>query len=193
MTLDECLDEQFKLRYKAEYSARYHRRRAAFLSNLDTSLTLITIMAGASTFGDLVVGSPGWLAKLGAALVTLISLLQVILRLAPQAAAHAQWLKRCTSLLADQTLTTVPTQADIQRWTHESTAIETECVGELRALVYDCEDAAARAMNIPDRQHKNPSASAPFHSSGYVSAGIPAGPRRSTSVAAETVSYSSTH
>jgi hypothetical protein len=111
-------------------------------------------MAGASAFGDLVAGSPGWLAKLGTAIVTLISLLQVILRLAPQAAAHAQWLKRWAALSADQALTSVPTPLDIQRWTQESIAVETECVGELRALVYDCEDAAARAMNIPGRQHK---------------------------------------
>lgn len=154
MNPDQCLDARYELRYKAEYSARYHRRRAAFLGNLDTLLTLITIMAGAAAFGDLVAGSPSWLAKIGAAVVTLISLGQAILRLAPQAAAHTQWLKRWAALFAEQTLTTEPNPTDIKRWLQETVAIEAECVGELRALVYDCEDAAARALGISDRQHK---------------------------------------
>lgn len=152
MTEDEILDCRYRLLYKAEYSARYHRRRAAFLSNSDTFLNLVTIVAGASTFGDLVSGSPGWLSKLGAATVTLLSVAQIVLRLGARASEHAQWLKRWTALHSDISLESSPDLADIRRWTEEQTAIETECIGELRALCLDCENAAARFMSIPNRQ-----------------------------------------
>jgi len=59
--LEEC---RWQLLYRAEYSSRYHRRRAAFLSNLDTLFTLVTIVAGASAFGDLMAGSPRWVPPL---------------------------------------------------------------------------------------------------------------------------------
>ena len=152
MTPDDCLDLQYQLRYRAEYSTRYHRRRAAFLGNFDTLLTLLTIAAGATTFGELMSGTPGWLSKIGAAAVTLMSLAQVILRLGPQASAHVHWLKRWTELQTSIILTRCPTPNDIQQWTVLATTIETECVGELRALCRDCENIAARVMNIPNRQ-----------------------------------------
>lgn len=132
----------------------YHRRRANFLTNFDTILTLITLAAGASAFGALVADSPSWISKIGAALVAFISLAQVVLKLAPQGAAHAQWLKRWQSLQSEIVLTSLPTLEQVERWTREKDAIETECVGELRALTFDCEDATARAMGIAGRQHK---------------------------------------
>jgi hypothetical protein len=140
--------------YRAEYSARYHRRRATFLTNLDTLLTLVTIVAGASAFAQLVTGAPGWLSKLGAATVTLISLAQVILRLGPQGTAHAQWMKRWMALQTTMGVTVEPKPEDVRDWTMEQAAIETECVGELRALRIDCEDITARVMAIPGRQHR---------------------------------------
>lgn len=153
MTQDELEDCRWQLLYRAEYSSRYHRRRAAFLSNLDTGLTLLTIVAGASAFAELVTGSPGWLSKIGAALVTAISLAQVVLRLGPAGTSHAQWLKRWSRLYAEISLKTSPYKDDIRRWTEERVNVEEECIAELRALVFDCEDASARALNVPGRQH----------------------------------------
>lgn len=154
MSPEQCLDLQYELRYRAEYSTRYHRRRAAFLGNLDTVLTLLTIAAGATTFGELVAGSPGWLSKAGAAAITLMSLAQVILRLGPQAAAHTHWLKRWTEIQTATILTTSPQPEDIRGWTVAATNIETECVGELRALCIDCENVAAQVMKIPNRHRR---------------------------------------
>lgn len=153
MSPDELLDCRWQLLYRSEYSTRYHRRRAAFLTNLDTLLTLVTITAGASAFGDLVAGTPGWVAKLGAAVVTIISIAQVILKLGPAGIMHTAWLKRWNSLHTDLSLNTDPNAADIKRWTIEKATIEEECVGELRALCIDCEDATARVLHLQDRQH----------------------------------------
>jgi hypothetical protein len=97
-------------------------------------------------------GTPGWLAKAGTALVALISIAQIVLRLGSKASAHEKWLQRWNSLQSEMTLNTGPEEADIKRWVDEKTELETECVGELRALCWDCENAAARVMDLPGRQ-----------------------------------------
>jgi hypothetical protein len=152
MTQDEAEECRWQLLYKAEYSSRYHRRRAAFLKNLDTLLTLVTIIAGASAFGDLVAGSPGWLAKLGAATVTVIGLCQAILQLGAAGMTHTQWLKRWSRLQASISLNTAPSAVDVRQWTEERVAIEEECVAELRALTLDCENVAAKVLGVEGRQ-----------------------------------------
>lgn len=152
MTDEEIEDCRWHLLYTAEYSSRYHRRRSSFLKNTDTLLTLVTIVAGASAFGDLVAGSPGWLAKIGAATVTIIGVVQAILQLGAAGTTHAQWMKRWGRLHATISLNTKPTKADIRLWIEERTAIEEECVVELRALALDCENTAARVLGIEGRQ-----------------------------------------
>lgn len=152
MTEDELLDCRFEQLYRADYSARYHRRRATFLSNLDILLTLITALAGASAFADLVSGSPGWLAKIGAAAVTLISLSQVLLRPGYHGQCHVHWLKRWSAMSSDIRLKPMPTAEDVARWIRESATIEEECIGELRALRIDCENISSRVLRLPGRQ-----------------------------------------
>src|SRR3546814_20639430 len=85
MTPEELSESRWELLYRAEYSTRYHRRRSAFFRKLDTFLTLVVITAGASAFADLVVGSPGRIAQVGTAAVTLISIAQVVLWLGQSA------------------------------------------------------------------------------------------------------------
>lgn len=153
MTPEELSESRWELLYRAEYSTRYHRRRSAFFRKLDTFLTLVVITAGASAFADLVAGSPGRIAQVGTAAVTLISIAQVVLRLGQSAIMHSQWLKRWNSLRTQISLKTAPVLADIERWSAEKALIEEECIGELRALALDCEDAAARVMKMPGRQH----------------------------------------
>jgi hypothetical protein len=86
--------------------------------------------------------------------VTLLSLGQALLRLGPAGMIHGQWLKRWSALHTAISLNTSPTLDSVSGWTRESAAIEEECVAELRALALDCEDAAARALGIPNRQHR---------------------------------------
>lgn len=152
MTPDEVLDCRYELLYRAEYSTRYHRRRAAFLGNLDTLLNVVTLAAGASAFGDLASGAPGWLARIGTAVVALISIGQIVLRLGTHATDHGKWLERWSALHSEMSLNTKPTEPHVKRWMNERTKLETECVGELRALCWDCENAAARVMSISGRQ-----------------------------------------
>lgn len=154
MTPDELADCRFQLQYRADYSARYHRRRAAFLNLIDQLFTLITLLAGATTFGQLVAGSPTWLAKVGAAGVTLIALVQAVMRLGSAAEMHRQWLKRWNALANELEINATPTDANVKHWVAERAAIESDCVSELRGLAIDCENATSRFMNLSGRQRK---------------------------------------
>jgi hypothetical protein len=154
VTTEELADCRWHIQFAADYSSRYHRRRSAFLTSMDKLLTLITVAAGATAFGDLVAGSPSWLSKVGAALVTLLSLFQALLGIGPAGMLHGQWLKRWSRLLTSINLNTDPTLVDVRAWMEEKAAIEEECIAELRALQIDCEDASARFYEVQGRQHR---------------------------------------
>jgi hypothetical protein len=151
---DELADCRFQLQYRADYSARYHRRRAAFLNLVDQLFTLVTLIAGATAFAQLVAGAPNWLAKAGAAGITIIALVQAVMRLGSAAEMHRQWLKRWNALAIELEATPDPTAPEVKRWLAEKAALESDCVAELRALVIDCENATARFMQLEGRQRR---------------------------------------
>lgn len=154
MNPEEILDARWKIQYRADYSARYHRRRATFLLNVDKLLTLVTLASGAGAFVSLAADAPTTAAQIGAALITLISAAQIVLQIGPAGIAHTAWLKRWSRLQASISINANPTRRDIETWTAERVAIEEECVAELRALSFDCEDTSARSFGITGRQHK---------------------------------------
>lgn len=154
MTPDEVADCRFQLQYRADYSARYHRRRAGFLNLVDQLFTLATLIAGATAFAQLVAGAPTWLAKAGAAGITIIALVQAVMRLGSAAELHRQWLKRWNALASQLEITPAPSQANISEWLAEKAALESDCVAELRALAIDCENATSRFMQLPGRQRE---------------------------------------
>ena len=154
MTPDELADCRFQLQYRADYSARYHRRRAAFLNLIDQLFTLVTLIAGATAFAQLVAGSPNWLAKAGAAGITIIALVQAVMRLGSAAEMHRQWLKRWNALAIELEATPEPSEGDVKRWLGEKAALESDCVAELRGLVIACENETSRFMQLPGRQRR---------------------------------------
>jgi hypothetical protein len=154
LTTEELADCRFQLQYRSDYSARYHRRRAAFLNLIDQLFTLTTLIAGATAFGQLVAGAPTWLAKVAAAGITIIALVQAVMRLGSAAQMHRQWLKRWNALGSQLEATPSPSQAEVTAWLAEKAALESDCVAELRALAIDCENATSRFMQLPGRQRK---------------------------------------
>jgi hypothetical protein len=154
LTPDELAQRRFELQYRADYSARYHRKRAAFLNLIDQLFTLITLIAGATAFAQLVAGAPNWLAKVGAAGITIIALVQAVMRLGSAAEMHRQWLKRWNALAIELEATPDPSAADVRKWLAEKAALESDCVAELRALVIACENETSRFMQLPGRQRK---------------------------------------
>jgi ABC-type uncharacterized transport system fused permease/ATPase subunit len=123
------------------------------LGDTDTFITLTVALTSAAAFGDLLSGATD-VAQFLTAAVALVSISQIVLRLAERGAAHAQWMKRWNRLAMEMELNDAPSAEDVRAWSRERYEIENECVGELRALRIDCEDVAARTLDIKGRQHK---------------------------------------
>lgn len=154
MTKTEILDQRYDLAFRADFSTRYHRRRAAFLIKLDRLLTLITLMSGAGAFLAIVDQGSDSIGKLSALTVTIVSLFQIVFELGVAGAKHTEWLRRWDKLATDIQCNSTPSEEQLVGWQQERSSIETECVGELRALSIDCENAARQYLGVKEGQRK---------------------------------------
>lgn len=140
MTEDQLLDERYTLSYRADYSVRYHRRRASFLSKLDTTSNIIAIVAGTSVFVSLMQGGPVIFAQMAGLVISALAIVQVVIGFGPLGARHAEWMRAWDKLSNDIRATPIPTERELRDWHDRRAEIEGECVSELRALGYDCEN-----------------------------------------------------
>lgn len=148
MTEDDLLDGRFTLAYRADYSARYHRRRSSFLTLIDTLSNIIAILAGSSVFLTLVQGGPLFIAQMAGLVVTALAIMQVVIGFGPLGARHAEWMRAWDKLANDIRAKPTPSERDLRRWHDRRAEIEGECVSELRALGYDCENQTKTHMGI---------------------------------------------
>ena len=151
MTEEERLDCRYQLAYKADHSARYHRRRSSFLRAIDLLITLLVAISGATAFGDLKDGAPSLVSMVATAVITALSLTQAIAQFGRKSAEHSGWLARWNQLAAAIETTPKPSKRDVEDWLKEKSAIESECVSELRALAIDTENRSARYFSLEGR------------------------------------------
>ncbi|GGD61829.1 hypothetical protein [Croceicoccus mobilis] len=150
MNREERLDERYRLAFRAEYSSRYHRRRATFLINLDKLLTTLVLICGTGAFLSFMDHGPQWLGRTAALSVTLITIFQVIFSFGLAGARHGEWLRRWERLATDIRATPTPDESTLRAWDELRAGIESECVGELRALAIDCENAARSYLGVSE-------------------------------------------
>lgn len=136
-----------EFRFSATLSMIYHRRRATFLERASLLMTLLTLIGGASGVISLF-GDGKIIAQIAGGLVTLIGLIDIVYRPAASAAVHRDWLKRWTAIKNAVESTKEPSEDDYRLWRNEIAVIETECVGELRALQGDCYNRTVRKLDI---------------------------------------------
>jgi hypothetical protein len=147
-------DQLWELTYRADYSVRYHRRHANFLNNINLLFSCLIIFASGAAFGDLLTLAHAAVLKVCTAAIAFISLLQVLTNLGANGARHSEWMKRWSNLQTEIELDNKPSKKTIARWIIERSAIENDCVAELRALTFDCENKAATFFGIKGRQRQ---------------------------------------
>lgn len=148
MTEDQRLDEHFTLTYRAGYSSRYHRRRSSFLTLIDTLSNIIAILSGSSVVLTLTQGGPVFIAQMAGLVVTALAIMQIVIGFGPLGARHAEWMRAWDKLANDIRAKPNPTERDLRHWHDRRAEIEGECVSELRALGYDCENQTKTHMGI---------------------------------------------
>lgn len=138
------------LLFAAELSARYHRRRAAFLDRTSSIMSVVILAGGAGAFASLF-GETTTFARIATLVVALVGIVQVVFRVDQCAAEQRRWLKQWLAMIADIRRHDTHEAGQIANWSDERYVIESECVGELRALQVDCYNRALIATGSPDR------------------------------------------
>ena len=133
--------------FRAELSSRYHRRRATFLERLALMMSLLTLIGGASGIISLI-GEEQMIAQASAGMVTIIGLIQIVYRPDVAAMQHKAWLSRWLKMMIEIRYDHSSSPEKEALWARETASIESECVGEMRALQADCWNRAARYMNL---------------------------------------------
>jgi hypothetical protein len=140
------------LQFAAEVSWRYHQRRAAFFSKLDLAINWVTVVSSAGAFLFLFGGDRAVLVQVLSALVTLLSLAQIVCGVGRAAVKHECWYSEWRELLAEIQTSASPSQTRIGEWIRKRRAIETEYPNELRALEVDCRNQAIVALGLDEAE-----------------------------------------
>lgn len=134
------------MEFIVELAVRYHRRRASFLEMASSTMMLVTVIGGAGAFLSLL-GDRTAVAKVATLVVTVVGTIQALFRVDTCAAQHRQWLKLWMEMLFEVRVEANPSVEQLAGWMKRRYAIESECIGEMRALQVDCLHRAANALN----------------------------------------------
>lgn len=105
-------------------------------------MNLLSIVAGTSVFVSLLQGGPVLIAQVSALVISILATGQVVLGFGQLGARHAEWMRAWDKLANDIRANIDPREEDLRQWNDTRAEIEGECVNELRALAYDCENQA---------------------------------------------------
>lgn len=137
------------LLFAAEVSVRYHRRRATFLDRTSAMISLLIIVGGSTAFASLFGASTAF-AKGATLFLSSLGGIQLVFQIDRSSVDHRRWLKQWLEMLAAIRASEVSTKAQLNRWETQRCQIESECVGEMRALQVDCYNRALVAMEFEE-------------------------------------------
>ena len=145
MNRDTCL-------CAATTSAKYHQRRHSFLWTIDTFFNLVIVISAATAFGFLLGGDKRVLAQFATAAITLLGICQIVLGIGKASFAHQVWYRQWRELLVEIERNKDPDTETLHQWNLKITAIETECISELRALEVDCRNKAIMSLDFDEEE-----------------------------------------
>ena len=139
--------DRSELHFDAVMGVKYHRRRAAFLERVSAMMSAAILFGGAGAFASLF-GNQTLIAKALAALVAMIGIIQIVFQTDRCAVEHRNWLRRFLALQKSIDATPTPTGEQISQWNDLKLEIESECVGEFRALQKDCYNRTVTMLDL---------------------------------------------
>lgn len=139
------MTSQADMEFHAQVSVRYHRRRAAFLERCSALMSVVILLGGAAAFVG-VVGEATLFAKIVTLAIVGVGVIQIVFQTDRWAAAHRQWLRQWSDMLAEIRKASAPDQHQIGRWIDRQIVIEADCVGEMKALANDCYNRTMNAL-----------------------------------------------
>ncbi|MGZ8181451.1 MAG: hypothetical protein ACXWT1_05800 [Methylobacter sp.] len=140
-------DDLHNLLFSVRRSVRYHNRRRNFYDRFNLSSSALSLILGSATVYGLVKDSGGaQIALIAAALVTVLSALNLVIGSARQARLHHDLAKRFIALEKAMVKQQAPTESDLSAWLEERLDIEMDEPPVLHVLNALCHNELARAM-----------------------------------------------
>jgi hypothetical protein len=136
------------IEFAAAVSARYHRRRAAFLERVSSTISVLTLVSGAGAFVA-VVGDATMAAKIAAVGTVVLGIIQIVFQTDKCANEHRHWLRAWNQMLREVHENENADATMIKAWIKRKLEIESECIAEMRALA---NDSWNRTMNELGRE-----------------------------------------
>ena len=137
------------LLFSIRRSVRYHHRRQRFFDNVHHWKTALALLAGSATMVTLLPHVDTRLPLAFAALVTVLSTLDLVWGTTLKARLHTDLARRFLELERTITLTKDPTEADLRTWAAQRLLIKAEEPPVLRVLTLLCHNEVLLAMDGP--------------------------------------------
>lgn len=139
--------ERWNLLWAAQRSQRYHARRMAFFDRWHKMTAIVGIMGGSAVFASHGGALAAWLPPLAAALVVLMSTIDLVVGTAVMARCHNDLRRRFCLLESAIQSKPEATAADLRRWKEERLSIEGDEPPKYAALDILCENELLRATS----------------------------------------------
>lgn len=142
-------NERWGLLWHVRVSAYYHAKRERFLDGVDRAAKAVSALGGAAAFGW-IMSRPG-VGMAAAAGITLVSLLSLVYDPATKARRHAELARDFKRLEADIVAGgNHPSSAQLAAWKARLTMLESAEPAALGALVTQCHNELATALDRRD-------------------------------------------
>lgn len=144
------------LLWAVQRSQRYHSRRRAFFERWNKATAFVGVVGGSAVFAALGHYAPPALATVGAAMVVVMSGIDLVAGTANMARRHDDLRRRFCELEADMTRDLQPSAATVAQWRAQRLAIESDEPATYVALDVLCENELARAYRHLQDQPRYP-------------------------------------
>ena len=145
-------DEWHGMLFDIRRSIRYHNRRRAFFDRLEQTSNMAALVFGSATIGGILGQTPYKIIALGAAaLVIILSSVNLVAGSTRRARDHADFARRFIDLEKKMVLSD-PSNQCLRNITTERLAIEAEEPPVLQVLNVLCHNEQMRAMGYPPEQ-----------------------------------------
>jgi hypothetical protein len=144
--LDNIEGELSDLLFGVRRSVLYHNRRRSFYENLRNIKNILSVIFGSATFFAVLGNAGKAFALTAAAIVTILSTIDLVVGASNKARLHSDLVKRFIQLEKSIIGTQEPTEDNLREWTQERLEIEMDEPPKLQVLDSVCHNDLCRAM-----------------------------------------------
>jgi hypothetical protein len=153
MEVQETKKQLTRLLFGIRRSIRYHNRRRAHFDRINNLSSFVSVLFSSAAIASLLASGGRAFLLVAAALVSLVSAVNLVVGASRRAREHSDFAKRFVILERDLAGVSNPTDEDIRRWTQRRLDIEADEPPVLKVLDSICHNEQVRSMGYDAQQY----------------------------------------